>query len=464
MNRGTHVAHTHDTITTTRRRFYLTFTVIGITLIVVAALWVIGQIWTPISIILFSAFLVFVLHTPVAFLERKGVPRILGAVIMYIVAILVIAAIALVFIPVIMEQFVSFVGMLPQYIQDASNYFSQAFSQISSILQESGIQDVVSTIGSEMAKWASSMASDSANAVVTTASTISTFFLVAGVSLVVGFWILIDLPRFSAEVYKIVGPRYTEDVHVIAAAFSRSLGGYLRGMVVSCLCTGTLAFIAYTAIGLPYPAVMALFTGLMVFVPFIGPAVAWILAGIIGLFVSPLTGILALVLTIVAQMLNDNLIYPRVMGGSVELHPAVILVVIFVGAALGGIFGMLCAVPLTSAVKAIFVYYFEKTTGRQLISEDGALFKGHPSSDVNPEVDSLRKGLPTRLLQMLLGGKKVPGSTAGTPEKTADPTGEAATTDTWDSAATESATATGSKEAKDAKDAAPIQTDPPKQT
>jgi hypothetical protein len=104
-----------------------------------------------------------------------------------------------------------------------------------------------------------------------------------------------------------------------------------------------------------------------------------VIAGVVGLFVAPLTGLLAAVLTIASQMINDNAIYPRVMSGTVELHPGIILVAIFIGGTLGGIFGMLCAVPMTSAIKSIFVYYFEKRTGRKLLSDNGALFKSsHP--------------------------------------------------------------------------------------
>lgn len=383
-----------DTVASARRRFYLTFTTLGTIVLVVGALWVIGQIWTPISIILFSAFLVFILRAPVAFLERKGVPRVFGTFIMYVVALLVIAIIVLIFVPVAVEQLVGFVSMLPGYLEQAGSYFSRTFAEINTLLEQSGIQNVLTTVSTELAKWATTFASESATAMVSTASTIGTSLLVAGVSMIVGFWVLKDLPRFGKEVYKIVGPRFAEDIQVISNTCNRSLGGYLRGMVVSCLCTGTMAFIAYSIIGMQYPLVMAFFTGLMVFIPFIGPTIAWILAGFMGLLVSPLTAILAAALTLAAQLINDNLISPRVMGDSVELHPAVILVVIFIGSALGGIFGMLCAIPLASAVKALFVYYFEKKTGRQLVSEKGALFKGHPSSSVSPAADALDGQLP----------------------------------------------------------------------
>ena len=377
------------TLTLIKRRFFLTFTAIGVILLIAGAVWVLGQLWTPISIILFSAFLVFILRTPVAWMEKKGVPRGIGAAIMYVVTLMVLAAIGLVFVPVAVEQIVSFLVNVPQYIQQAGSFITQTFAVVDEYLKESGIGNVLASFTSELAKHASTLATSSASSLVGAASTIGTIIVVAGISAIVGFWVLKDLPKFGGDLRRLVGPRYSEDVTVIGNAISRSLGGYLRGMVVACLVTGTLVFIAYTALGLQYPLVLALFTGLMVFVPFIGPIMAWALAGLVGLLISPVTAILAAVLTILAQMAYDYLVAPRVMGGSVQLHPAVILVAVFTGAAIGGIFGMLCSIPLTSAVKSIFVYYFEKRTQRQIVSEQGAVFVGHPSATFDPKKDAV---------------------------------------------------------------------------
>ncbi|MDR3137049.1 MAG: AI-2E family transporter [Coriobacteriales bacterium] len=364
-----------DNLTTIRRRFYLTFTVIGIVLILVGALYVLGQIWTPISVVLASAFLVFILRTPVAWLHARGIPRALGAAAMYIVALVIIFLILLVFVPVVVEQFIGFVQLLPSYFTQARTFLSDFSQQFAHLFDDSGIPQLFTSLAEEMSNLVSGLASASANFMLITASNVTIGFVVAGVSIVVGFWVLKDLPRISREIMTIIGPKYETDTRVIVGALSRSLNGYLRGMVASCICTGTLSGICYTAIGMPYPVVMALFTGLMVFIPFIGPTLAWIMAGLVGLFISPVTGLLAAGLTIASQVFNDNVIYPRVMSGSVELHPGVILVAIFLGGTLGGVFGMLCAVPLTGAVKTIFVYYFEKRTGRRLLSEQGALFK-----------------------------------------------------------------------------------------
>jgi hypothetical protein len=244
------------------------------------------------------------------------------------------------------------------------------------------------TIGSQISKAATDLASGSASALVDAGSRVANGLLVAFVSLVVGFWVLKDLPRISREVMIIIGPRFRTDALFIANAFSRSLGGYLKGMVVGCLCTGTMAGISYYFIGMPYPLVLGVFTATMVFIPFIGSSIAAIVVALLGLFVSPFTALLAIVGTILPQQITDNFISPRVMAGTVELHPSIILVVLIAGGALGGIFGMLCAIPLTAALKSIFVYYFEKRTSRHIVSRKGAIFKGRAAPELDPLIDA----------------------------------------------------------------------------
>ena len=81
------------------------------------------------------------------------------------------------------------------------------------------------------------------------------------------------------------------------------------------------------------------------------------------------------------------------MQHSVQIHPALSLVGIIVGGCLGGALGMVLAVPLTAAIRGFFVYFFETRTGRQIVSESGALFRGtaYRSADGKPlpELDAL---------------------------------------------------------------------------
>ena len=90
-----------------------------------------------------------------------------------------------------------------------------------------------------------------------------------------------------------------------------------------------------------------------------------------------------LIVTMVAQNVTDNVISPKVMQSSVQVHPIMSLTALVIGSALMGPIGMIIAIPLCAALKGIFVYYFENETGRQLVAYDGAVFKGTPYRDAD---------------------------------------------------------------------------------
>lgn len=113
----------------------------------------------------------------------------------------------------------------------------------------------------------------------------------------------------------------------------------------------------------------------------------------LGLFQSPLLALETLIVMVIAQNVTDNLLSPLVMQSAVQVHPVLSLICIIMGSALGGVLGMILAVPLTAAIKGVFVYYFESRTGRQLVTYDGAIFKGRPYVDdagnIVPSFDAL---------------------------------------------------------------------------
>ncbi|MDO5045050.1 MAG: AI-2E family transporter, partial [Coriobacteriia bacterium] len=202
-------------------------------------------------------------------------------------------------------------------------------------------------------------------------------------SLVVAFWLSMDLPKFHRESMIIAGPKRAENFEVMISVFARSLGGYLKGLVITSACTGTLAGIGYAILGVPYSGLLGLLTGLLNIIPFIGPWIGGISAALVGFFVSPLTALLTVVVSFASQQITDNFISPKVMQSAVSVHPMLVILGLAAGGALAGIPGMIFAVPLLAAAKSLYTYYFEKKTGRQLVSEDGGIFLGKPFNDEN---------------------------------------------------------------------------------
>ena len=169
--------------------------------------------------------------------------------------------------------------------------------------------------------------------------------------------------------------------------FTRVMGGYLKATLLQCFLIGLACGIGFHFIGIPNAAALGLITGVMNIIPVVGPWIGGVIAALVGLFVDPWAAFFALVLTIVVQQFVYTFISPKIMSNSVDVHPAIVIVVLLVGSAIGGsmaglvgsVVGMLFSIPLAAILKTVFVFYFERETGRQVVSEDGVFFKGMPS-------------------------------------------------------------------------------------
>jgi predicted PurR-regulated permease PerM len=131
------------------------------------------------------------------------------------------------------------------------------------------------------------------------------------------------------------------------------LGAFVRGEAVLVVLVGTILSVAFWAIGLPYFILIGAFAGLVEIVPVIGPIAAGVLAIGVGLTVSWHVGLAAGVCVLVVRMLEDYLMIPRVLGGSVGMSPLLVLFsVTAVGILFGG-FAVILAVPLVAVLVTV---------------------------------------------------------------------------------------------------------------
>ena len=147
--------------------------------------------------------------------------------------------------------------------------------------------------------------------------------------------------------------------------------------------------ILFAILDIPNYAALGVIAGILNIIPIVGPWLGGALAAIVGVFVSPWIAVAALVGTIVIQQVVYTFVSPKIMASSVDIHPALTLIALMAGSAIGGamsgftgsLVGMLASIPAVAVMKSVFVYYFEKHTGRQLVAEDGVFFQGTPKSD-----------------------------------------------------------------------------------
>ena len=193
-------------------------------------------------------------------------------------------------------------------------------------------------------------------------SSIVTFFI----AFIISIYILKDSEYFLnlfKKLYYIVfrnskaGYYTTNFFLIIHDSFSK----FIRGQLLEACFVGILSAIALTIVGIDYAPVIGLISGICNMIPYVGPIAGTILAALMALlsgnFIKIIYSVIAM---IIVQQIDNHLLAPKIVGDSVGLHAVFTMLAIIVGGNVGGLFGMLLAVPLTASFRIIFNLWYDK--------------------------------------------------------------------------------------------------------
>ena len=369
-----------DDRTFKRRCLYVAVTILGL-FAAIGILWntgdilsvcggVLGKLYHYISPLLYAFFIAYLLFIPVSHMEtalRKNERiaavkpqrlRIVTILITYICAIALVVVI-------IASIYIMIGGQLSRNtgVNDIINYILNYASGIKlgdkNLIDNPAIKQMVTAVEDWVQKYLN--AGTGLTSLGSRVSEIGSSLVIGIISLIISIYFTMDyedLTKRMKEVY-LAGPGRTEiglKIFNGVDVFSRTFKQFLRGQLLEACIVAALSVVALWIAGVNYFGIIGVISGICNLIPFVGPWIGAVVAVAVSLLGGGyMTAIWAVVAMIIVQQIDNHLLAPKIVGDSVGLHPVITMVVLLVGADIGGIVGMLLAVPVAATVKNLIV-------------------------------------------------------------------------------------------------------------
>ena len=208
---------------------------------------------------------------------------------------------------------------------------------------------------------------DGASDILSTTMGVTSSVLSAITNLAIGFivaiYILADKENigefFNKILKKILPEKVYEHTMNICSVTSSSFSNFITGQVTDAFILSILCFIGMSIFRFPSAVVVSVIIGVTALIPVIGPLIGEFIGCFIIFMESPIKALLFLIFVLILQAIDNNFIYPKIVGKSVGLPGIIVLVAVIVGGNFGGILGILLGVPIASAVYALICSWLE---------------------------------------------------------------------------------------------------------
>jgi predicted PurR-regulated permease PerM len=309
--------------------------------------------------LLLAVVVVYLLNPLVTALQRRGVPRLAGAAVAYVLLICLVALAVALLVPVVSRQVTQVVDHFPNYLADAQ-------ATVRRVADRFGQEPNFRLDADQVRQWLSAGENrETVTRYLTGLRSVTTSVLSGMLIFVIGpiiaFYLLVDLPRLRRGAMALVPPGRRTEISGLMEQIGQAVGGFFRGQLLVALFVGVASSIGLWAVGLPFWLLVGIVAGVFNLVPLIGPFIAGGLAVVIALIGGePLTALWAALVLLAVQQVDNHLISPNVMSRTVQLHPVVVMLALLVGASFAGLFGMLVAVPLVAVAKIVFLHLWAR--------------------------------------------------------------------------------------------------------
>ncbi len=329
------------------------------------------------SSVIIAIIFAYIINPIVNYLERKGVKRQFGVIIVYISAILIFGILIVSVIPKTINEvsnlLTSLPGMVDTLIREFNNFLSNVFAKFNielpknfiNIYKETNpkvngnvetpqivsniLDSIKGTINDLIVKVQGSLMGSLSNVISKLYGFLTSAFRLVLI-IIFSFYFSVDKERFMLRVKKAIPNKHREDISYLTKNIDIALQQFIRGRMLMAIFVGLLTMIYLLVLRVDFAIIIGLITCVADIIPFIGPFLGCAPAVLFAFMDSPMKALWVLILFVIVQWVENNILAPKLIGDSTGLNPLVILISIIIGGGIFGVWGMVISVPLTSII------------------------------------------------------------------------------------------------------------------
>ena len=320
------------------------------------------------------AFLIAYVFAPIVgwLSERLRIKRGLAAILLYVIVLALLATVSTIIVPsLILNEVRDLVANLGKIVNQGILWLDgvdtiEAFGYVLPV-PEVSIPTIPMNIEGIMALLEgtiSPIAGGAFSVVKTVALGVGQVSAIA----VMSFYLLVDTDRVASAWRKVVPPPFQDEISKLVTQINGTWNAFFRGQLVLSLIVGVMVTVATTALGIRYSIALGIIAGSLEIIPSLGPTLSAVPAVLLALFQGsthlPLSNLWVAIIVAITysaiQSIENNLLVPRIMGSSLNLHPVLVLAGVLAGVTLAGILGALLASPILATLRHVLRYAYYK--------------------------------------------------------------------------------------------------------
>ncbi len=307
---------------------------------------------------LLAGVLFYVLRPLVLYLESKKLPRAVSILFIYLAAGGLVTLLVYLLGPIFQKQINSLIKNSPAIIHSVREkvFELQQNPWFSRFLKGTNmnLEAISESISSQLSNTLSVVGTNIVNFIGIIANIVTIFVTVPFIL----FYMLKEGEKAPQQILRLLPPLQRKNGRKILADLDAALSSYIQGQVLVSVCVGVMLYIGYLIIGIDYSLILAIVAMFTNVIPFLGPVIAIIPALIVAMLDSPFMIVKVLIVMVIAQQIEGNIISPQIMRKQLAIHPLTIISLLLVAGSLGGVLGLILAVPVYAVLKVIVQHIY----------------------------------------------------------------------------------------------------------